>query len=103
LTHKFSRIKVYNTLALPRLLYRSEIWTSEKNIKNDLHHSRLNFFRRTAKYPLWNRKRNEEILEELKVEPVGEKLRRYKLNWLPHVTRMNRNNTAKIMLNYRPN
>jgi hypothetical protein len=40
-------------------------------------------------------------LEELKVEPVDERLRRYKSNWL-HVTRMNNNMTPKIMLNYRP-
>jgi hypothetical protein len=40
---------------------------------------------------------NTEILEELKVEPVDEKLRRYKANRLPYVTRMNK------MLNYRLN
>jgi hypothetical protein len=28
---------------------------------------------------------NEEILEELKVEPADDKLRRYKSNWLRHV------------------
>jgi len=39
----------------------------------------------------------------LKVEPVEEKLRRYKSNWLLHVTRMNNNRMPKIMLNYRPN
>jgi hypothetical protein len=38
-------------------------------------------------------------LEELKVEPVDEKLRRYKSNWLKHVTGMNNNRMPKIMLN----
>jgi hypothetical protein len=38
------------------------------------------FFRKTARYTLFGHKRNEEILEEMKVEPVGEKLRRYKSN-----------------------
>jgi len=47
-------------------------------------------------------RRNEKILEQLRVEPVDEKLRRYKSNWLQHVTRMN-NRMPKIMLNYRPN
>jgi hypothetical protein len=42
-------------------------------------------------------------LEELKVESVDEKLRRYKSNWLRYVTKMNKINMAKIMLNYRPN
>jgi len=35
--------------------------------------------------PFFDHKRNEEILEEMKIEPVGEKLRRNKLNWLRHV------------------
>jgi len=42
-------------------------------------------------------------LEELKVEPVEEKLRRYKSHWLWHVPRMNNNRMPKIMLDYRPN
>jgi hypothetical protein len=37
----------------------------------------MKFFRRTAGYTLLNHKRNKEILEELKLEPVDEKLRRY--------------------------
>jgi len=44
-------------------------------------------------------KRSEEILEEMKVEPVDEKLGRYKSNRLRHVTRMNSNRMPKIMLN----
>ena len=54
-------------------------------------------------YTLFDRTRNEEILEEMKVEPIGEKLRRKKLDWLRHVEGMNSNLMAKIMLNCRPN
>jgi hypothetical protein len=46
---------------------------------------------------------NEEILKELKVEPVDEKLRRYKSDWLRQVTRMRNNRLPKIMLDYRQN
>jgi hypothetical protein len=35
---------------------------------------------RTAEYTLFDNKRNEDILEELKAEPVDEKLIRYKSN-----------------------
>jgi len=57
---------------------------------------------KAAGYTLLNHKRNKEILEELKVEPVDKKLRRYKSNWV-HVTRMNSNRMPKIMLNFRQN
>ena len=62
----------------------------------------MKFFRRTAGYTLVDHKRNEEILAELTVEPADEKLRRYKLNWLRRVTRMNRSRMVKVMLNCRP-
>jgi hypothetical protein len=48
-------------------------------------------------------KRNEEILEELKVEPAEEKLRRYKSNCLQHVTGIDSSRMAKIVLNCRQN
>jgi hypothetical protein len=38
----------------------------------------MKFFRTT----LFDHKRNKEILEELTVKPVDEKLRKYKSNWL---------------------
>jgi hypothetical protein len=36
----------------------------------------MNFFRRRAGFILFDRKRKEGILEELKVQPAEEKLRR---------------------------
>jgi hypothetical protein len=50
----------------------------------------MKIFRRRAAYSLFARKRNEVVLEDLKLEPVDEKLRTYKSNWLRHVTRINR-------------
>jgi hypothetical protein len=102
LVQKSLKIKIYNTLALPTLLYGNEIWTLKQKDKNRLTSGEMKFFRRTAEYALFDHKRDEEILEELKVEPVGEKLRRYKSNWLQQVTRKNKNRVPKIMLNYSP-
>jgi CRISPR/Cas system Type II protein with McrA/HNH and RuvC-like nuclease domain len=62
----------------------------------------MNFFRRRVGYTLFDDERNEEILEQLKVETVDKKLRSCKSNCLQHVTRMN-NRMPEIMLNYRPN
>jgi len=63
----------------------------------------MKFLRRTVEYTLFDHKKNEEILEELTVEPDDEKLRRYKSNWLLHVTRMNNNRMPEIMMNLRLN
>ena len=63
----------------------------------------MKFLSRTARYKLFDHKSNEGILEEMKVEPLDEKLRRNKSSWLRHATRMNKNRVRKITLNFRPN
>jgi len=55
----------------------------------------MKIWRRTAEYTVFDHTRNEEILVEMEVEPIGEKLRRKKLNWLRHVERMNSNRMPK--------
>jgi hypothetical protein len=42
--------------------------------KNRLRTAEMNYLRRTARYTLLNHKRNEEILEELHVTPLEDKL-----------------------------
>ncbi|KAJ4438975.1 hypothetical protein ANN_14929 [Periplaneta americana] len=49
-----------------------------------------------------DRKRNEEILEQLEVESIEEKINSYKLNWLDHVRRMENSRIPKIMMQYKP-
>jgi hypothetical protein len=60
------------------------------------------YFKRPAGYTLFDHKKSEEVLEELKVEPAEEKLRKYKSNWLQHVHGTDSSRMAKIMLNCRP-
>jgi len=71
LVQKFSRIKACNTLALSILLYGSEIWSLRQKDKNRLISIEITFFRTTGN-TLFDHKRNEEFMEELKVEPVYE-------------------------------
>jgi hypothetical protein len=103
LGQKPSTINVYNALALPNLLYESEIWTLRQKDKKWLTSIEMQFFRTTAGYTLFEHKRNKEILEELTVEPVDKKLRTYRSNWLRHVTRTNNNRMTKVMVNCRLN
>ena len=56
----------------------------------------MKFFTGTGGYTLFDHNRDENFLEELKFEPVFEKLRRYKSNCLPHVTRMSNKRMPNI-------
>jgi hypothetical protein len=56
--------------------YGSEVWTFRNKVTKRFTSVEKKFFGRTVEYALCDHKRNEEILEELKVEPVDEKLRR---------------------------
>jgi hypothetical protein len=52
----------------------SELWTIKHCDKNRLRPAEMKYLRRTAGYTLLNLKRNEEILEELHVTPLEDKL-----------------------------
>jgi hypothetical protein len=62
----------------------------------------MKYLRRTAGYTLLNHKRNEEILEELHVTPLEDKLCTYRHKWFQHVHRMEDNRLPKQLLNYHP-
>jgi len=72
-------------LYLLLLIPRSEIWTLREKERKRLTSIETKCFSKIAGYKLFDYKMNEEILEELKVEPADDKLRRYKSNWLRHV------------------
>ena len=86
-------------MAFTILLFESEIWTVRKRDKERLTSIEMKFFIRTAGCTLFDSQGNE-ILEDLKAEPVDKEQRRYKSNSLRHVARMDSSRTTKIMLNY---
>jgi hypothetical protein len=55
---KSSRMKIYNKLTLPTLIYGSEIWTQTQQDKSRLKASEMKFLRRTAEYTLLDHKKN---------------------------------------------
>jgi hypothetical protein len=62
---KSSRMKIYNTLAIPTLIYGSEIWTLTQQNKSRLKASEMKFLRRTAGHTLLDHKKNEDILTRI--------------------------------------
>ncbi|KAJ4435017.1 hypothetical protein ANN_23590 [Periplaneta americana] len=48
-----------------------------------------------------DRKRNEDIMQELQLQPVSKFINKYQLQWKNHVQGMNRNRLPRTMLQYR--
>jgi hypothetical protein len=103
LVQKKTRIKLYNTLALPVLLYGSKTWTIRARDARRISAAEMKYMRRTAGYVWTDYKTNAQIAKELKVTPILDKLLEYKRNWIQHVNRMSRNRLPRVMKRYSPN
>jgi hypothetical protein len=55
--------------------------------------------RTTAKYIWSDYKRNDDILKELKTEPVMGKILKYENNWIQHVNMIQRDGIPKLLKN----
>jgi hypothetical protein len=99
---KKTRIKLYNTLALPVLLYGSGTWTIKAGDGRRITAAEMKYIRKTAGYTLADNKTNTQIAKQLKTTPISDKLLEYKGNWVQHVNRMPRNILPKVMKHYSP-
>jgi hypothetical protein len=89
-------------LALPVLLYGSETWTIKARDARRITAAEMKYMRRTAGYTWIDYKTNTQIVKELKITPVLDKLLEYKRNWIQHVNRMPRNRLPRVMKHYSP-
>jgi len=58
--------------------------------------------RRMAKHTWQDYKTNEDILSELKISPVVEKIQNYRNKWLQHVQQMDGDKLPQLILKYQP-
>ena len=77
-TLKKTRIKLYNTLALPVLLYGSETWTIKARDARRITAAEMKYMRRTTGYTRTDYKTNTQFAKELKITPILDKLLKYK-------------------------
>ena len=82
---KKTRIKLYNTLALPVLLYDSETWTIKARDAIRITAAEMKYMRTAAGYTWTDYKTNTQITKELKITQILVKLLEYKRNWIQHV------------------
>jgi hypothetical protein len=97
-----TRIKLYNTLALPALLHGSENWTIKVRDARRITAVEMKYLRRTAVYTWTDHKINTDIAKELNITPVLDKIRHYKGNWIQHINGMPHNRLPRIIKNYTP-
>ena len=98
---KKTRTKLYNTLALPVLLYGSETWNIKASDARKIRAAEMKY-KRTAGYTWTDYKTNAQIAKELKITPILDKLLEYKRSWIQHVNRMPRNRLPRVMKYYSP-
>ena len=99
---KKTRRKLYNTLALPVLLYGSETWTVKASDARRITAAEMKYMRRTAGYTWTDYKTNAQIAKELKMTLIWDKLLEYKRSWIQHVNRMPRTRLPRVMKYYSP-
>jgi hypothetical protein len=64
---KHTRLKIYNTLALPKLIYGFETWAITEQDKYRIMSEKITFMRRTAKYNRKDYKSNEDFYQNIKL------------------------------------
>jgi hypothetical protein len=101
-TLKKTRIKLYNTLALPVLLYGSKTWSIKASDARRITAAEMKYMRRTAGYTWTDYKTNAQIAKELKITPILDKLLKYKRSWMQNVNRMPQNRLPSVMKHYSP-
>jgi hypothetical protein len=100
--HWQTRLRICNTLVIPILLCGSEAWTLKEQDKSRITAAEMKFMRKTAKYTWQDHRRDQDITEELKMQPVMEKINNYKNNWIQHFRRMDRPRLPHAILKYQP-
>jgi hypothetical protein len=99
---KKTRIKLYNTLALPVLLYGSKTWTIKARDARRITAEEKKYMRRTAGYTWTDYKTNKQLAKELKIMPILDKLLEDKKNWIQCINRMPGNRLPRVMKHYSP-
>jgi tRNA(Ile2) C34 agmatinyltransferase TiaS len=80
---------MYKTLALPALSYGCEPWAIREQDKPKITSRVMKFMSRKAKCTWHDYRTNEDILSELKINPILKKIQNYRNKWI-RVQRMER-------------
>ena len=83
-----TKLKVYNAVVLPTLLYARETWTVYQRHAKKLNHFQLSCLRKLLKIRWKDKIPDTEVLKKAKMQSVHTLLKLEQLRWTSHVTRM---------------
>ena len=89
-------------MAVPTLLYGSEIWTLGSKDLSRIQAAEMKFLRSIKGCTILDKIRNEDIRRELKIFCVKDKIQEYRQDWLDHVQCMPRRRLPRAALYYTP-
>lgn len=90
-----TKISIFKSMYLPVLLHGGENWTLTERQEKQLQAMEMKYLRRVLGVRRIERKRNEDIRNELKVEPAKKILEDKKLKWFGHMVRMDESRQVK--------
>jgi hypothetical protein len=83
-------------------MYGSEAWTICRSDRTRITTAEIKFLRRTAGYTKLDKKRNTDILRELKINSALQHTDQYNNKWKHHVQKMDRSHIPRQMLTNSP-
>jgi hypothetical protein len=101
-TRKETRLTFYKTMAVPALMYGSEIWVPTKKVQIRIQSTEMNFLRKTKGCTKLDHITNQMIRTELNIYPVNDTIEQYRNNWFQHINRVQDTRLPKRALQYRP-
>ena len=81
------KLLIYQTVIRPTFLYGCETWSMSVKDEKRMATTEMRMVRWAMGVSLLEHRRNEEILEEAKVEAIATVMRRRRLEWVGHVKR----------------
>ena len=92
------KILIYQSVIRPTLLYGCETWPMSVKDERRTATTEMTMVRWAMGVGLLEHRRNEEILEEVKVEQIATVMRKRRLEWFGHVKRRDKTENSRAEL-----
>ncbi|BHF64279.1 hypothetical protein SprV_0200728100 [Sparganum proliferum] len=90
-----TKLRMYNAVFLPTLLYGAETWTVYTKQARRLNHFHLSYLRRILRVNWQDRIRDTDVLERMGILSIYTMLRQMQLSWSGHLVRMDNERLPK--------